>query len=333
MKDWLSIGQFAKRAGVSARALRLYEKMGLIKSVERGDNGYRYYRESQVSLARKIREMKSLGFSLKEIDSLLKANEALDTKVLSSFLKDRLRLINQEQSKLSEQKKRINSILSSLKTNKENLNKKERGYVMSLFKKATIVVTGVEGLDTTAKYIKDYLEQAGQEADVTDWSQETQIESPSRPQIIVLQEKQLSTTEVENINPDIVVVKNLGEYSKALVDKYLRFYRNVGPHMATVLNADDRASIEIAKSKIVQKGKIYYFSKNSGLKDQIEKIGGIISGGEEINIFGFNRTPGISPMNIKVSQILSHDQEVALLASLGAVMDIGLSPDKISLTI
>ena len=44
LRNWLSISQFAKRVGVSPRALRLYEKLGLIDSTIRGANGYRYYR-------------------------------------------------------------------------------------------------------------------------------------------------------------------------------------------------------------------------------------------------------------------------------------------------
>jgi DNA-binding transcriptional MerR regulator len=43
MKNWLTIGQFSKKIGVSSKALRLYEKIGLITSHTRGENGYRYY--------------------------------------------------------------------------------------------------------------------------------------------------------------------------------------------------------------------------------------------------------------------------------------------------
>ncbi len=67
MKNWLTVGQFSKAMGVSAKALRLYEKMGLLKSHARGENGYRYYNESQLGLAKRLKEFKDLGFSLAEI--------------------------------------------------------------------------------------------------------------------------------------------------------------------------------------------------------------------------------------------------------------------------
>lgn len=332
MKDWLSIGQFAKRAGVSARALRLYEKMGLIASVARGENGYRYYQETQISLARKIRELKTLGFSLAEIKSFLEFDAKFDSTTISQFLKQRLDSIVGEEKRLTEQKRQIKTILSSITKKSNALSEQERKYVMRLFEKAMIVVTGVEDLNATATYIKEYLSSAHQEAKIIQWDGSTQIVKGSNPTIVVVPEKNLNGARIKEINPDIVVVKNVGAYSPKLIDQYLQFYGNVGPHMATVLNADDRASIEIAKSEIVQKGKIYYFSKNTGLKDQIEKIGGIVSDGEEINIFGFNRSKD-GLLNIKIRKILSHDREVALLAALAAIMDVGLRPESIAVTI
>jgi len=114
MKDWLSIGQFSKRAGVSARALRLYEKLGLIESALRGENGYRYYREDQIFTARRIRELKALGFSLHEIKFLLEADATFSVKSIGAFLKRRLTFITQEEERLAEQKSQIKSILSSM---------------------------------------------------------------------------------------------------------------------------------------------------------------------------------------------------------------------------
>lgn len=332
MKNWLSIGQFSKRAGVSARALRLYEKIGLISSVSRGENGYRYYRESQVSQARKIRELKALGFSLSEIRVLLDANSKFDTQTLTVFLKRRLNLITKEEKNLGDQKDQIKSILSSLANKTEALSERERKYLMRIFETVTIVVTGVEDLETTASYIQEYLTTANQRASVIHWDGSSEIKKVSLPAIIVIHEKNLKGDKVRELAPDIVVVKNVGSYSKQTIDQYLQLYGGVGPQMATVLNADDRASIEIAKRDVVQKGKIYYFSKNLGLKDQIKKIGGTISDGEEITVFGFNDHK-VGDLNIKIQKIRSHSEEVALIAALTAVMDIGMKPESISLTV
>lgn len=54
---------------------------------------------------------------------------------------------------------------------------------------------------------------------------------------------------------------------------------------------------------------------------QIKKIGGVISDGEELEIFGFNLKP--DPIHLNLKKIMPFNDEVALLSSLAAVMTIG----------
>lgn len=98
--------------------------------------------------------------------------------------------------------------------------------------------------------------------------------------------------------------------------------------MSTILNADDRAVIEFAGNETVRKGKTYYFSKNSGFEEQIGRIGGVVSDGEKVSIFGFNQTK--TPTEINLNRILGHDEEMAYLASLAAVMDFGLKREALA---
>ena len=107
MKDWLTIGQFSKRVGVSAKALRIYETMGLLKSYTRGDNGYRYYKRSQIELAYRLRDFKDLGFSLNEIQNLLAADKNLDFKKLEKSLAQRMALILEEEKAILKKKSRL----------------------------------------------------------------------------------------------------------------------------------------------------------------------------------------------------------------------------------
>ncbi len=48
--------------------------------------------------------------------------------------------------------------------------------------------------------------------------------------------------------------------------------------------------------------------------------------GFAVKIFGFNLAK--APVNIKLSRILGFDEEIALIASLAAVMDVGLDRSK-----
>ncbi len=67
----LTIGEFAKRAGVGVETLRFYERMRLIAEPPRRPSGYRAYPETAVDRIVFIRHAKELGFSLKEIRDLL----------------------------------------------------------------------------------------------------------------------------------------------------------------------------------------------------------------------------------------------------------------------
>ena len=73
MKDNLMlIGEIAEFFGVSRKAIRLYEKKGIMKPVEvDAQNGYRYYSADQVRQLNALLELKALGFSLDEIKTVI----------------------------------------------------------------------------------------------------------------------------------------------------------------------------------------------------------------------------------------------------------------------
>ncbi|MEV7087932.1 MerR family transcriptional regulator [Streptomyces sp. NPDC093085] len=61
----MRIGELAKRAGTTTRALRYYESRGLLPA-RRAVNGYRAYDESDLRLLRQIRTLQECGFDLEE---------------------------------------------------------------------------------------------------------------------------------------------------------------------------------------------------------------------------------------------------------------------------
>ncbi len=61
----MRIGELGRRAGVSARALRHYEELGLVPARRRA-NGYREYGERDVAVVAEIRSLMALGFTLEE---------------------------------------------------------------------------------------------------------------------------------------------------------------------------------------------------------------------------------------------------------------------------
>lgn len=83
--DLMLIGEIADFFGVSRKAMRLYEKKGIIKPVKvDASNGYRYYSAEQVQQLNALLELKTLGFSLDEIKMVTdgKTTKALLLKIL-----------------------------------------------------------------------------------------------------------------------------------------------------------------------------------------------------------------------------------------------------------
>ncbi|MFI2413747.1 MerR family transcriptional regulator [Streptomyces sp. NPDC018947] len=65
------IGEVARRSGVSARMLRHYESLGLVRPSGRTDSGYREYCDEDIRRIFHIESLRSLGLSLREIERAL----------------------------------------------------------------------------------------------------------------------------------------------------------------------------------------------------------------------------------------------------------------------
>ena len=67
----MRIGEVATRAGVSVQAVRLYERLGILKRVARLRSGYRDYSRDTVALVRFTKRAQQHGFTLNEIKALI----------------------------------------------------------------------------------------------------------------------------------------------------------------------------------------------------------------------------------------------------------------------
>lgn len=67
----MNIGELAQRTGLAASRIRFYERIGLLKTVERQANGYRSYPADAVLTLQLIAAGQHAGFSLDELRTLL----------------------------------------------------------------------------------------------------------------------------------------------------------------------------------------------------------------------------------------------------------------------
>ncbi|MCD1262182.1 Cu(I)-responsive transcriptional regulator [Shinella sp. AETb1-6] len=67
----MNIGEAAEATGVTAKMIRHYEQIGLIKAAGRTGAGYRVYGPNDLSTLSFIRRSRDLGFSIAQIRDLL----------------------------------------------------------------------------------------------------------------------------------------------------------------------------------------------------------------------------------------------------------------------
>ena len=67
----VTVGGAARRAGLTPKAVRLYEARGLLPAAQRSGSGYRLYAEHDVEVLKFIRQARALSLSLEEIKEII----------------------------------------------------------------------------------------------------------------------------------------------------------------------------------------------------------------------------------------------------------------------
>ncbi|MFE3409717.1 MerR family transcriptional regulator [Streptomyces mirabilis] len=88
-QELLTIGAFAARARLSPKALRLYDRLGLLAPAHVDEvSGYRYYRADQVERARLVALLRQLDMPLARIAEVVEVGAAQGAVLLATYWAD-----------------------------------------------------------------------------------------------------------------------------------------------------------------------------------------------------------------------------------------------------
>ena len=116
-----SIQELSRLSGVTTRALRWYDKIGLLKPAGRTEGGYRCYGPAEVDRLQDILYYRALGVELARVKEILDA---------PSY--DRLTVLRGHLSALERERERIQGLIDSVR---ETIRTQERDEIMSDEKK------------------------------------------------------------------------------------------------------------------------------------------------------------------------------------------------------
>lgn len=130
----LKIGELADFFQISVKAVRIYEKKGILTpAYVDPESGYRYYTPDQLHQLAALLELKALGFSLDEIKDVMVGESSKEAlyKAMQEKLRNWENLVIMAQSKMDA----IESISERLVTSKEaeklkELTEEERAWLL-----------------------------------------------------------------------------------------------------------------------------------------------------------------------------------------------------------
>ena len=126
------IGEAAEQAGVNVQTLRYYERRGLLPKPPRRTSGYREFPHESVRIVRFIKRAQELGFSLDEVEELLRLRR--------SSRRDRTRIRKVAEQRIAQIDRKITEL--------DRMRSALRGLVHACHEGATLECPIIEALDT-----------------------------------------------------------------------------------------------------------------------------------------------------------------------------------------
>lgn len=106
----LTIGTFAKAAGVNVETIRFYQRKGLLPEPDKPYGGIRRYGEADVARVRFVKSAQRLGFGLDEIAQLLRLEDGAHCAEARDLAEHKLKDVREKLADLA----RLEAVLAEL---------------------------------------------------------------------------------------------------------------------------------------------------------------------------------------------------------------------------
>jgi MerR family mercuric resistance operon transcriptional regulator len=116
MDGWLTIGHLAKAAGVNVETIRYYQRRGLLEEPPRPPGGQRRYAAAAAKRVRFIKRAQQLGFTLAEVEGLLKLDDGQSCRETRLLAEQKLTVIEQRIADLARMRRLLKGLIAECKT-------------------------------------------------------------------------------------------------------------------------------------------------------------------------------------------------------------------------
>ncbi|PVZ72513.1 Cu(I)-responsive transcriptional regulator [Pelagibaculum spongiae] len=115
----MNISSAAKATGLTSKAIRYYEEIGLLSPAKRRDNGYREYSQAHLTELGFIQHSRELGFTLEECKSLLELWQNKDRKSadVKQMAEEKILDMNKKIQQLTQMRDSLKSLTQCCKGN------------------------------------------------------------------------------------------------------------------------------------------------------------------------------------------------------------------------
>lgn len=109
----MRIGAAAEQAGVNVQTLRYYERRGLLPRPPRRTSGYREFPDDAVRIVRFIKRAQDLGFTLDEVEELIKlrSDKRRDRARIRGVATRRVQQVDRKIAELQAMKRALSHLL------------------------------------------------------------------------------------------------------------------------------------------------------------------------------------------------------------------------------